>query len=45
MLARYEFGRRMPQVHAPRPYLHPVRTLGGRPLTEVSPVDHRHHYG
>ncbi|HWD81983.1 MAG TPA: DUF6807 family protein, partial [Kribbella sp.] len=45
MLARYEFGRRMPQVHAPRPYLHPVRTLGGHPLTEVSPVDHRHHYG
>ncbi|HZX06409.1 DUF6807 family protein [Kribbella sp.] len=45
MLARYEFGRRMPQVHAPRPYLHPVRTLGGHPLTQVSPVDHRHHYG
>ncbi|WUJ74661.1 PmoA family protein [Kribbella soli] len=45
MLARYEFGRRMPQVHAPRPYLHPVRTLGGHTLTEVSPVDHRHHYG
>jgi LacI family transcriptional regulator len=45
LLARYEFGRRMPQVHAPRPYLHPVRTLGGQPLTEASPVDHRHHYG
>jgi LacI family transcriptional regulator len=35
----------MPEVHSPRPYLHPVRTLGGQPLTEVSPVDHRHHYG
>jgi LacI family transcriptional regulator len=45
LLAHYEFGRRMPQVHSPRPYLHPVRTLGGCPLTEVSPVDHRHHYG
>lgn len=45
LLAGYEFGRRMPQVHAPRPYLHPIRTLGGHPLTEVSPVDHRHHYG
>jgi len=45
LLARYEFGRRMPQVHSPRPYLHPVRTLGGQPLTEVSPVDHRHQYG
>src|SRR5665647_61758 len=27
-LARYELGARMPQVHAPRPYLHPVRTQG-----------------
>ncbi|MEU8223463.1 DUF6807 family protein [Kribbella sp. NPDC048915] len=45
LLARYEFGQRMPQVHAPRPYLHPVRTLGGHPLTEVNPGDHRHHYG
>jgi LacI family transcriptional regulator len=45
LLAHYEFGRRMPQVHSPRPHLHPVRTLGGQPLTEVSPVDHRHHYG
>jgi LacI family transcriptional regulator len=45
LLAHYESGRRMPQVHSPRPYLHPVRTLGGHPLTEVSPVDHRHHYG
>lgn len=45
LLAHYEFGRRMPQVHSPRPYLHPVRTLAGQPLTEVSPVDHRHHYG
>ncbi|WP_433165332.1 DUF6807 family protein [Kribbella sp. CA-247076] len=45
LLAHYEFGQRMPQVHSPRPYLHPVRTLNGTPLTEVSPVDHRHHYG
>lgn len=44
-LARYESGDRTPQVHAPRPYLHPVYTTSGVPLTEVSPVDHRHHYG
>lgn len=44
-LARYELGVRMPPVHAPRPYLHPVRTLKGVALTEVSPRDHRHHYG
>jgi LacI family transcriptional regulator len=35
----------MPQVHSPRPYLHPIHSLSGRAVTEVSPVDHRHHYG
>jgi len=44
-LARYAPGDRMPPVHAPRPYLHPVRTLKGIALTETSPRDHRHHYG
>ncbi|MFC7026141.1 DUF6807 family protein [Promicromonospora thailandica] len=44
-LARHDTGDRMPQVHARRPYLHPVHTLAGVPLTDVSPVDHRHHYG
>ncbi|MFD3331711.1 PmoA family protein [Streptomyces sp. NPDC058700] len=31
--------------HSPRPYLHPVTTLGGRPVTETVPADHRHHLG
>lgn len=44
-LVRRDAGGRMPKVHARRPYLHPVHTLAGVPLTEVSPVDHRHHYG
>ncbi|MFI6425406.1 DUF6807 family protein [Promicromonospora sp. NPDC050880] len=44
-LARRDPGDRMPRVHARRPYLHPVHTLAGVPLTDVSPVDHRHHYG
>jgi LacI family transcriptional regulator len=35
----------MPQVHSPRPYLHPIHSLSGRAVTELSPVDHRHHYG
>jgi LacI family transcriptional regulator len=35
----------MPQVHSPRPYLHPVRSPSGRAVTEVSPLDHRNHYG
>ena len=44
-LARRENGERIPPVHAPRPFLHPVHTLGGTPLTDSGPVDHRHHYG
>ncbi len=31
--------------HSPRPYLHPVTTLGGRPVTETVPEDHPHHLG
>ncbi|WP_243738226.1 DUF6807 family protein [Cellulomonas shaoxiangyii] len=44
-LARYVTGADLPPVHARRPYLHPVHTAGGTALTDVSPVDHRHHYG
>jgi LacI family transcriptional regulator len=44
-LARYSDGTGMPQVHSPRPYLHPIHSLSGRAVTQVSPVDHRHHYG
>ena len=44
-LARYERHPAMPDVHAPRPYLHPVHTWNGAPLTEISPLDHRHQYG
>jgi len=29
----------------PRPYLHPVRTLGGVPVTEALPFDHPWHLG
>ena len=38
-------GSAMVPVHSPRPHLHPVRSLDGRPTTVVTPVDHRHHYG
>lgn len=37
-----------PDVHrslSPRPYLHPVRTLGGEVVSEVLPDDHPHHLG
>ncbi|MFI5801439.1 PmoA family protein [Streptomyces sp. NPDC051561] len=30
---------------SPRPYLHPVTTLGGLRVTEELPEDHRHHLG
>ncbi|MEU8203720.1 DUF6807 family protein [Streptosporangium sp. NPDC049046] len=30
---------------APRPHLHPVRTLGGTVVTESRPADHVHHFG
>lgn len=45
VLARYGTGADVPPVHAPRPHLHPVHTAAGTALTDVSPVDHRHHYG
>jgi len=32
-------------LHGPRPYLHPVRTLGGVPVTDALPEDHRWHLG
>jgi LacI family transcriptional regulator len=44
-LARYEPGDRMSKEHAPRPYLHQVRTLNGIALTDTAPRDHPHHYG
>jgi LacI family transcriptional regulator, galactose operon repressor len=44
-LAQYVKAPSMPRVHSPRPYLHPVRSLAGRALTQLSPSDHRHHYG
>lgn len=45
VLARAHTGEDLPLVHAPRPYLHPVRTLSGFDLTDHNPQDHRHHYG
>jgi len=44
-LSRYDSGTALPTIHSPRPYLHPVHSLAGVPLTESGPVDHRHHYG
>ncbi|WP_199859967.1 DUF6807 domain-containing protein, partial [Thermobifida halotolerans] len=44
-VARHRDGADVEPVLSPRPYLHPVRTLGGTVVTEVCPDDHRHHLG
>ena len=38
-------GRQQPATSAPRPYLHPVRSLAGATVTEAGPADHPHHLG
>ena len=43
--ARYRDGSDMDPSGAPRPYLHPVRTLAGTVVTDVRPADHPHHMG
>jgi hypothetical protein len=35
----------LPERLSPRPFLHPVRTLAGTPVTELMPADHPHHLG
>lgn len=44
-VADYVFARELDATLAPRPYLHPVRTLDGVVVTELFPVDHAHHLG
>jgi hypothetical protein len=44
-VARYRWHVDLPATSAPRPHLHPVRTLGGAVVSEVAPADHVHHLG
>jgi len=44
-LARYEFKPDTPTYEAPKPYLHPVRTLAGEIVTLLRPHDHVWHRG
>ncbi len=44
-VAEYTWRPELPTALAPRPYLHPVRTLGGTTVTELMPASHRHHLG
>ncbi|MFD5369279.1 PmoA family protein [Streptomyces sp. NPDC127103] len=44
-VARYTARPATAPDRSPRPYLHPVTTLAGRPVTETVPEDHPHHLG
>ncbi|WP_369988140.1 DUF6807 family protein [Streptosporangium sp. 'caverna'] len=44
-VAEYVVRTSLPPTSSPRPYLHPVRTLGGTVVTELAPADHVHHLG
>ncbi|WP_328824402.1 DUF6807 family protein [Verrucosispora sioxanthis] len=44
-VARYVLAPDLDARHGPRPYLHPVRTLAGTPVTDALPADHVWHLG
>lgn len=44
-LFRYVYEPATPRGESTRPYLHPVRTLGGREVTVFRPEDHPWHHG
>ncbi|UUU34817.1 PmoA family protein [Streptomyces sp. CA-210063] len=44
-VGRYITRPELPGRLSPRPYLHPVTTLSGTAVTELSPADHLHHLG
>ncbi|WP_420032985.1 PmoA family protein [Streptomyces sp. cg28] len=44
-VARYEVRADLARHSSPRPFLHPVTTLAGLPVTEYAPADHPHHLG
>ncbi|MER6349694.1 DUF6807 domain-containing protein [Streptomyces sp. NPDC001595] len=44
-VGRYVIRPALPDRLSPRPYLHPVTTLSGVSVTELSPADHPHHLG
>jgi hypothetical protein len=45
VVAELRDGKHVAPTLAPRPYLHPVRTLGGVTLTDHLPLDHPWHLG
>ncbi len=45
IVASYDPGSDTAATSSPRPYLHPVRTLGGFTVTDAHPADHDWHVG
>ncbi|OIJ68724.1 oxidoreductase [Streptomyces mangrovisoli] len=45
VVARHRTRPELPLRLGPRPFLHPVTTLAGTPVTETGPADHPHHLG
>ena len=45
VVAHYVWDPDLPATVSPRPYLHPVTTLGGTTVTGFMPDDHLHHLG
>ncbi|WP_017569027.1 DUF6807 domain-containing protein [Nocardiopsis halotolerans] len=45
VLAVMRDGTDIEPTLSPRPYLHPVHTRAGTPVTEHRPADHPHHFG
>ncbi len=44
-VAHYVWQPDVPLATSPRPYLHPVRTLGGSVVTDAAPDSHPHQFG
>jgi hypothetical protein len=45
VVAEYDPGLDVAPTSSPRPFLHPVRTLGGLTVTDAHPADHDWHLG
>ena len=45
VVAEYETAPALPSELAPRPFLHPVRTIAGTMVSDRQPEDHRWHLG
>ena len=45
VVAQYDPGLDVAPTSSPRPFLHPVRTLGGLTVTDAHPADHDWHLG